>query len=499
MQTPRVLIVSLALVVAGFVAALASVATEPASATGSAGSAVSAGWLHTCALTTGAGAKCWGHNDYGQLGIGTTIDSSTPVSVTGLTSGVAAVSGGWSRACALTTGGGVKCWGGNFYGQLGNGPSAPSSSSTPVDVTGLTSGVAAVSAGSNHVCALTTGGGVKCWGENGWGQLGIGTTTGPEMCGANACSTIPANVCAQATCAQPLNGVAIVSAGWTHTCALTTGGGVKCWGDNSYGQLGNGTTTNSSTPVDVTGLASGVAAVSAGGQHACALTTGGGVKCWGRNDAGQLGDGTTTNNSTPVDVTELTTGVAAVSAGTFHTCALTTSGGLKCWGPNGWGQLGNGTTMGSSTAVNVTGLTGPKPTPTPLPPKDPDLDTDGDTMANSADTDDDNDACPDVDEVQTSAGSELSGGLRNPHDGNDYFNPTGDGLNRIDDVLLIVQAYFDDDDDGNPGLPPYEPGYDPGTDRTYVGPLAWNLGPPNGLQRVDDILNSVKHYFHDCS
>jgi len=409
--------------------------------------------------------------------------------VTGLTSGVAGVSAGYRHTCALTTAGGVKCWGYNGFGQLGN--STTIDSVTPVDVTALTSGVAAVSVGSSHTCARTTAGGLKCWGANFVGQLGNGTYVG---------NSTPVDV------AGLTSGVAAVSAaGGEHTCARTTGGGAKCWGSGGSGQLGNGTLTGSNTPVDVTGLTSGVADVSAGG-HTCARTTGGAVKCWGSNTAGQLGNGTTTNSSTPVNVNGLASGVSAVSVGYYHTCALTAGGGVKCWGDNDAGQLGNGTGVDSSSPVVVQGSK-PTPTPTPtatatatpLPPKDPDLDTDGDTIVNSADTDDDNDACPDADEVQTAAGSELSGGRRNPHDGNDYLNPSHDGLNRVDDILLVVQAYFDDDDDGNPGLPPYEPGYDPDKDRTYVGPLAWNLGAPNGLQRVDDILNSVKQYFHDCS
>jgi len=120
-------------------------------------------------------------------------------------------------------------------------------------------------------------------------------------------------------------------------------------------------------------------------------------------------------------------------------------------------------------------------------------------------TDSDFDGCPDVREQQTAIGSELTGGRRDYLNPNDYFNPTRDGLNRVDDILLVVNAYFEDDSDGNPGVPPYFTGgtppyaYSPGTDRTLVGPLAWNLGPPNGLQRVDDILLEVKQYFHDCS
>lgn len=469
--------------------------------------AVSPGGRHTCALTTGGGAKCWGSNNYGQLGNSTTTDSNTPVDVTGLTSGVASVSagGGYSAidfTCALTTGGAAKCWGANSLGQLGNGPGP--NSNTPVNVTGLTTGVAFVSAGGAHACAVTTGGGVKCWGSNNSGQLGNGTTTS---------SSTPVDVTGLTS------GVASVSAGWGQTCAVTTGGGVKCWGANSFGQLGNGivgpetcgSVECSRTPLDVFGLTSGVSAVDVGLFHTCAITTAGGAKCWGQNDYGNLGTGGTAPgycglsycSRTPVDVVGLTTGAAAVSAGSYRSCGLTTGGGAKCWGANFSGQLGNGNTAHANAPVNVIGLTGPKPPPTPtatpLPPKDPDADSDGDTIVNSVDTDDDNDGCPDLKEVQTAAGSELTGGLRNPHDPNDYFNPTADGVNRIDDVLMVVGQYFDDDDDGNPGLPPYEPGYDPDSDRTYVGPLVWNLGPPNGLQRIDDILAITKQYFHDCS
>lgn len=155
------------------------------------------------------------------------------------------------------------------------------------------------------------------------------------------------------------SGVAYVSAGYNHVCVVTTSGGAKCFGQNLYGELGDGTTTDSDTPVDVVGLTSDVAQISAG-RATCAVTTSGAAKCWGRNTDGQLGDGTTTNRSVPVDVLGLGSGVAAVEAGVEHGCALTTAGGVKCWGSSWRGQLGNGVSgqgTFSSTPVDVIGLT----------------------------------------------------------------------------------------------------------------------------------------------
>jgi hypothetical protein len=250
-----------------------------------------------------------------------------------------ALAAGGGYTCILTTSGGVKCWGYNSDGELGN--NSTTSSSLPVDVSGLTSGVSAISTGGYHTCALTTGGGVKCWGENFYGELGNNSTTD---------SPVPMDV------SGLTSGVSAIATGYLHTCALTIGGGLKCWGDNASGQLGNNSSTNSSVPVNVSGLTSGVSAISAGDYHTCALTTSGGVKCWGWNNYGQLGNNSTIDSHVPVDVSGLTSGVSAIAAGDLHTCALTTGGGVKCWGLNHYGQLGNNSTTDSQTFVQVSNL-----------------------------------------------------------------------------------------------------------------------------------------------
>jgi hypothetical protein len=301
--------------------------------------AIAAGGWHTCALTSGGGVRCWGDNRYGQLGDGTTTSHTTPVNVLGLSSGVIAIAAGRYHTCALTSGGGVRCWGFNGSGQLGDGTAT--NRLTPVNVVGLSSGVVAIAAGNDHTCARTSGGGVKCWGSNGSGQLGDGTTT---------YRLTPVNVVGLSS-----GVIAIATGGW-HTCALTSSGGVRCWGFNLFGQLGDGTTTSRSTPVNVVGLSSGVAAIAAGELHTCARTTTGGVRCWGDNSSGQLGDGTTTDRSIPVNVVGLSSGVAAIAAGSYHTCALISGGGVRCWGNNWYGQLGDGTTTNRLTPVDVVGL-----------------------------------------------------------------------------------------------------------------------------------------------
>jgi len=248
----------------------------------------------------------------------------------------ATVSAGNSHSCAVSTAGGVKCWG---LSTLSDG--STTNSAVPVDVVGLGSGVKAVSAGLGYTCAVTLAGAVKCWGDNTYGQLGNGTTTS---------SAVPVGVVGLGS------GVVAVSAGEFHSCAVTSAGAVKCWGHNAFGEVGDGTTAQSVAPVGVVGLGSGVVAVSAGEFHSCAVTLAGAVKCWGFNAVGELGDGTTAQSVAPVGVVGLGSGVVAVSASGFHSCAVTAGGSVRCWGRNPNGELGDGTTIDSAVPVGVVGL-----------------------------------------------------------------------------------------------------------------------------------------------
>src|ERR1019366_424132 len=200
-----------------------------------------------------------------------------PVQVSGLTESVIGVSVGGDSACAITAGGALECWGFNLHGELGNGSIA--SSSVPMPVSGLTGTVSGASVGYQFGCAVAGAGGIECWGDNSFGQLGNGSMTS---------SLVPVPVSGRKAIA--------VSAGETSACAVTAAGGVECWGSNPAG---------SSVPVDVSGITSGATSVSTGSNFACATLGSGDVMCWGSNEFGQLGNNSTTASSTPVPASPL--------------------------------------------------------------------------------------------------------------------------------------------------------------------------------------------------
>jgi alpha-tubulin suppressor-like RCC1 family protein len=316
----------------------------------------SPGGLSVCVLLSNGSVDCWGYNGYGQLGTGKSGNvlpfSAVPVGVKGI-GGAKAVSVGDAFACALLSSGTVKCWGEGDKGELGNGKTA-TDSPTPVLVKGISSATA-ITSYADHSCALIKGGTVECWGENTLGELGNGTT---------ASSSLPVLV-------QGLQAAKAVSAADSSTCALMAGGSVQCWGANSDGELGDGPTSEaggygtqlvaSSTPVTVKNL-NNADALSVGGYDSCSLLRSGTVDCWGADQEGELGNGTTgvtsitTAWSMPTPVKGLT-GAKAISTGENGSCALLSRGSVDCWGANQVGELGIGKlSMYSDTPVPVKGI-----------------------------------------------------------------------------------------------------------------------------------------------
>ena len=351
---------------------------------------VSARGLDTCASKTDGTLWCWGNNSDGQLGDGTVMDEHSPIEVTALGASVAAVSVGTFHTCARKTDGTLWCWGRNSYGQLGDG--SVTDEHSPIEVTALGASVAAVSAGEVHTCARKTDGTLWCWGENSTGELGDGTTAdkhSPVEVTALGASVAEVSAGAGHTCARktdntlwcwglnysgelgngttadehsPVQVTALgasaaeVSASFVHTCARKTDGTLWCWGDNVCGQLGDGTNAVKPSPVEVTALGASVAEISTADCRTCARKTDGTLWCWGDNFEGQLGDGTNTSKPSPVEVTALGASVAEATASAGHTCARKTDGTLWCWGDNASGQLGDGTDVGKPSPVEVTAL-----------------------------------------------------------------------------------------------------------------------------------------------
>ncbi|MFN2317912.1 MAG: RCC1 domain-containing protein [Gemmatimonadales bacterium] len=315
----------------GGLEASASVAVEVVAGQEIVPSTIAAGQYHSCGLDLDGFAYCWGLNNTGQLGNGSTTNSSTPVAVS-TTKTFVAISAGVYHTVALTSAGEAFAWGNNFYGQLGD--ASTTNSSMPVAVS-TSEMLAAIDAGDYYTVAITSAGEALAWGYNNAGQLGNGSTTNSST--PVAVSTTKAFV--------------VISAGVSHTVALTAAGETLAWGSNNAGQLGNGTTTSSSTPV-VVSTAETFATIDAGYGHTVAVTSAGDAFAWGSNNAGQLGNGTTTSSSTPVVVSTTET-FTAISAGPLHTIAITSAGNAFAWGWNAYGQLGDGTTTQSRTPVAV--------------------------------------------------------------------------------------------------------------------------------------------------
>lgn len=333
---------------------------------------ISASGTTTCGVTSSGGLNCWGNNAFGQLGDGTTTSRATPQAVSAL-SNVVSVGVGVYHTCATNAGGELRCWGNNSSGQIGNG-----TNSSPVLLPSIVSfsgnAVLGSLGGLSHSCALTSDG-LFCWGSDGNGELGNGTTltgnqttpTLAELPPFTDLQQIAPFTFANVDTASTFQRGRILEVGLNHTCMVVPAGsfvnvagsstldgpspnrvattGVACWGQNSFGQLGTGNTTTQIRPRFVTGLPAGPKAVAAGANHSCALFANGTVRCWGRNNFGQLGDGTTADRNTPVEVSvagAVLANVIAITAGDEHTCALLANGTMQCWGRRDDFRLGRG-------------------------------------------------------------------------------------------------------------------------------------------------------------
>ncbi|MGH9258607.1 MAG: RCC1 domain-containing protein [Acidimicrobiales bacterium] len=298
-------------------------------------SPIAPGGFHTCGVTLDGATHCWGQNWYGELGIGSTLASAVPVTLTG--SAFVTVTSGYYHACGLTVSGQAFCWGRNIEGQLGTGAFAGPpvyGEATPVPVTGVPA-FATLSSRAYHTCGVTPDGDLYCWGWNHNGQLGNGDV-------AAAAQRVPVHV-------SPGLKFAAVSAGEQHTCGLTPAGVAYCWGRNARGELGNGSTLTTypyavTTPAPVVGGLT-FRSIGAGIDHTCGLTTSGQAVCWGANYVGQLGQGSISSTE---DVTAPAAVVgghlfATLVTGGWHSCGITGSGIAYCWGDNVLGQLGTGT------------------------------------------------------------------------------------------------------------------------------------------------------------
>jgi alpha-tubulin suppressor-like RCC1 family protein len=280
---------------------------------------------HGCAVMGDNTLKCWGINDYGQFCDGATATTAqTPKMIPAFGTTAKQVATMPGTTCVVTTAGAVQCCGRNGSGQLGNGDTTGASKSTPQ--LAIVANVQQLTAGGAHFCALMLDGSVQCWGSNSNGQIGAGTGNqfAPVL-------VLPST---------PTKAFAVVGGG-LFTCARMSDGTAKCWGADGRAQLGDGGSADVSSPKTITALGSGILQLTAGFQHACALGATGEVRCWGENSYGTVGNGSTSSSPVLAPYTVIAFGAKQVLAGLNHTCAVMSDGTARCWGSNSFGQVGN--------------------------------------------------------------------------------------------------------------------------------------------------------------
>jgi hypothetical protein len=281
---------------------------------------ITGGVMFGCGLADAGTAYCWGRNEHGYVGDGTTTVRLAPTPVAGGHT-FSTITSGNAHSCGVTAAGTAYCWGWNSTGSLGDGTRIDRLVPTPV-AGGLT--FTSIDAYSARTCALTADGAAYCWG----GRAGDGTAVQRD---------VPTRVAGEHAFTQ-------IAAGGGHSCGLTADGAAYCWGTNASGSVGDGTTAERLEPVPVAGGLT-FASISAGGGHTCALTAAGAPYCWGWNEYGQVGDGTTADRPAPVPVAGGLTFATLSASGWMHTCGATRDGVVYCWGNNEHGRLGDGTTV----------------------------------------------------------------------------------------------------------------------------------------------------------
>ncbi|MBI5310992.1 MAG: hypothetical protein HZB14_08235 [Actinobacteria bacterium] len=309
---------------------------------------VGTGYDSACTIVDYGSVRCWGNNENGALGAANAGENLASRQVSGALKGPWAPPGsvavGRRHICILDLDGILRCQGLNSSGQLGNGTTT--NFATPVDVSTLGATVIQAVAGTNHSCALLANGNVRCWGANDRGQLGANVTITPL-------SSVPINV------PDLANDITQIASGYDHSCGIRQNDNVVCWGANSYGQLGDGTINPSKGTETTESLGGRAVEVATGQSHTCALLVNGTIRCWGANSYGQLGNDTLTGSPTPVSVVGLPRKATAITAGAFHTCALLDDGSMRCWGRNDKGQLGAGNRDNSDVPVALARFAGP--------------------------------------------------------------------------------------------------------------------------------------------
>ncbi|MCF7900880.1 hypothetical protein K9L67_01510, partial [Candidatus Woesearchaeota archaeon] len=281
---------------------------------------ISAGNDFTCGLTINNTVKCWGYNNGGQIGDGTTTQRNNPTLIND-TAKYKYLDVGYEATCGILTNGTAKCWGNNYYGELGVGDTTNRTNPTAINDSAT---YKQISAGYDYTCGILTNGTAKCWGYNTNGELGLGHTTHQYN---------PITINDTTTYKQ-------IDANYYNTCGILTNGTAKCWGSNSVGQVGDGTTTQKNNPTTINDTTTYLQ-IMGGADHTCGITNKGQVKCWGDDSSEQLGNGVQTENPNPTNTTDTSTYIT-ITSGEYFSCGILRNGTTKCWGDGSSGQLGDG-------------------------------------------------------------------------------------------------------------------------------------------------------------